>query len=134
MIYFKAKIFPLRQDRDPFFESPESEVPIGTVHVFLQSLAYMVEIDEQLPITDFKGNERGQLKVALMPCSPQGKEITGEFVDQPEELVRTHLSLLLLYKNNIFVLTGWKKFELQSKNSKRFRFAKEIYFGNIFIP
>ncbi len=61
---------------------------IGGVYVYLQSLAYMVELDEQLPITDFKGNERGQLSVAVFPCTPQGKEITGEFVDSPDELVR----------------------------------------------
>lgn len=57
-------------------------------HVYLQSLAYMVEVDEQLPINDLKGNERGQLKVLLVPTNDKGKEIVGEFVDSPEELVR----------------------------------------------
>ncbi len=75
------------QDRDPFYESPDTEVLIGVVHVYLQSLAYMVEVDEQLPITDFKGNERGQLKIVLVPCGEDGREIVGEFVDSPEDLV-----------------------------------------------
>ncbi len=60
---------------------------VGSVNVYLQSLAYMVELEEQLPITDFTGQERGQLSVSLAPCTPQGKEITGEFVDSPRELV-----------------------------------------------
>jgi kinesin family protein 1 len=80
------------QERDPFYEPPESEVLIGGVHAYLRSLAYMVESDEQLPVTDFKGQERGQLSVGLYPCTPQGKEITGEFVDSPQDLVGKNLS------------------------------------------
>uniref|UniRef100_A0A915IDZ8 Kinesin-like KIF1-type domain-containing protein n=1 Tax=Romanomermis culicivorax TaxID=13658 RepID=A0A915IDZ8_ROMCU len=79
------------KSRDPFYDSPDTEVNIGTVYVFLQSLAFMVELDEQMPITDFKGQERGQLRVQLAPCSPQGREIMGEFVDSPEELMGKNL-------------------------------------------
>lgn len=89
----------------------------------------MVEIDEQLPITDTKGNERGQLKVALMPCSPQGKEITGEFVDQPEELARIYFLRIVAADFIIYFYSDRQKFELQSKNSERLWFAEEICFG-----
>ena len=51
------------QDHDPFYEPPDSEMFIGGVQVYLRSLAYMIESEEQMPITDFKGQEKGQLKV-----------------------------------------------------------------------
>lgn len=123
------------QDRDPFYESPDTEVLIGVVHVYLQSLAYMVEVDEQLPITDFKGNERGQLKTILVPCGEDGREIVGEFVDSPEDLVS--LFSLILQKNfhlNEKFLEDWKKFELQSENSERHRIAAKICFKSMQVP
>ena len=47
------------QEQDPFWEDPNTEVLIGTVHVYLQSLAYLIELEETLRISDFKGNEQG---------------------------------------------------------------------------
>lgn len=61
---------------------------MGTVTVFLRSLAYLVEQDEQYPILDVQGTETGQLTVGLTPCNSNGKEILGEFVDEPNELVK----------------------------------------------
>ena len=43
------------QDRDPFMEDPDVDQHIGTVKVWLQSMAYNIEIKEQLEITDYKG-------------------------------------------------------------------------------
>lgn len=60
---------------------------MGSSTVFLQSLAYMVELDEQFPILDFNGTEIGQLAVSLVPCNPSGKEILGEYVENPNEMV-----------------------------------------------
>lgn len=77
----------LPRDKDPFYESTESSVDVGTVSVYLRSLAYMVEQDEQYPITDIQGSEIGQLSVALTPCNANGKEILGEFVEDPNEMV-----------------------------------------------
>ena len=42
------------QERDPFNEDPNAEVLIGSVKVWLQSLAYNIEIQEQLEVTNFK--------------------------------------------------------------------------------
>ena len=36
---------------------------IGYVHVYLQSLGYLIELEENLAITDYKGNEQGYLQV-----------------------------------------------------------------------
>ena len=48
------------QAKDPFWEDPNTDVYIGSVHVYLQSLAYMIELEENLTITDYKGIECGQ--------------------------------------------------------------------------
>ncbi|KAH7700395.1 hypothetical protein AAVH_32485, partial [Aphelenchoides avenae] len=86
----------LPRERDPFYEPPDSSVVIGTATVFLQSLAYMVELDEQVPITDIHGSETGQLSVAMRPCSASGKEILGEFVENPRELVGKNLGFKVM--------------------------------------
>ena len=48
------------QDKDPFWEDPNSEVHLGSVHVYLQSLAYMMELEESLQVTDYRGMEQGE--------------------------------------------------------------------------
>ena len=40
------------------------QVNIGSVQVFLQPVAYMVEMKEQLEITDLKGNKIGVMNVS----------------------------------------------------------------------
>ncbi|KAI6176971.1 Kinesin-like protein [Aphelenchoides bicaudatus] len=90
------------KDKDPFVESPESSIDVGTVTVFLRSLAYLVEQDEQYPILDVQGTETGQLSVALTPCNSNGKEILGEFVDDPKELIGKNLG----FKVKILAATG----------------------------
>jgi len=83
-----------RQERDPFFESVNTEVQIGSTYVYLRSLAFMMEMEELLPISDFKGQEKGSLRVELMPCSVQGKEITEDYVESPGRLVEGFFSLI----------------------------------------
>ena len=79
---------------------------IGSVQVFLQPVAYMVEMKEQLEITDLKGNKIGVMNVRekmelhqfelkmfqleVAPCNKKGREYTeadDKFVDSPDELV-----------------------------------------------
>jgi hypothetical protein len=79
--------------------------------VFLRSLAYLVEQDEQYPILDVQGTEVGQLSVALTPCNSNGKEILGEFVEDPKELVNN--STL-----NRYLCLGWKESRIQSENTR----------------
>ena len=50
----------LPKQKDPFWEDPSTEVMIGTVHVYLQSLAYMIELEEQLRISDYRGSDQGK--------------------------------------------------------------------------
>ena len=58
----------LFKEDDPFWEDPSTEILIGCVHVYLQSLAYMIDMKEKLQITDFKGQNQGkQKKKAYLP-------------------------------------------------------------------
>lgn len=88
--YECGKDWDVDEECDPFLEDPNAEVRIGTVQVYLQPLAYLVEVREQLEIIDFKGEEVGILNVEIIPCSDSGHEYTEDdnvFVDSPEELV-----------------------------------------------
>ena len=55
--YFKFLLF---QEKDPFWEDSDSEILIGSVHLYMTSLAYMVDLEESLAITDFRGNDNGK--------------------------------------------------------------------------
>lgn len=76
-------------EKDPFTESPDAETLIGCVEVSMQSLGYMLDMREQLSITDFRGKEIGYLNVEVVPLNDSGKEITEDddiFIDDPKQL------------------------------------------------
>ena len=78
------------QENDPFEEDPNAEVHVGTVKIWLQSLAYHIDMEEQLQITDYRGSEVGLMNIAIMPCNKKGKEYSEKddvWVDDPAELV-----------------------------------------------
>ncbi|XP_063964719.1 kinesin-like protein KIF28P [Lytechinus pictus] len=82
------KDWDVEQNKDPFWEPPDTEVLIGCVHVYLQSLAYLIEIEELLGIGDFRGMEQGLLQVDIRPCKSDGSHLPDEdFVDDPKELI-----------------------------------------------
>ena len=41
------------REEDPFWEPPE-DVLVGTANVFLQSLAFALDFDDKLSVTDYK--------------------------------------------------------------------------------
>uniref|UniRef100_A0A7M5U6V4 Kinesin-like protein 6 n=2 Tax=Clytia hemisphaerica TaxID=252671 RepID=A0A7M5U6V4_9CNID len=78
----------VEKEKDPFWEPTDTDVLIGKVHVYLQSLAYKIELDENIAITDYKGNEQGQLTVKLEPCTSSGECLDDDdFVEEPKELI-----------------------------------------------
>ncbi|VDD90619.1 unnamed protein product [Enterobius vermicularis] len=88
----------LSKDRDPFYESPNTEFPIASATVFLKSLAFMIEYEHDEDIRDFHGEVLGMLSVALSPCSSSGKEIIGEFLENPYEMVGKNVSFKIKIK------------------------------------
>lgn len=78
------------QDKDPFLEDPKTEVLVGIVQVYLQPLAFLVELKEQLEILDFKGAEIGIINIEIVPCTSDGRELSeldDAYVDTPSELI-----------------------------------------------
>lgn len=53
------------QDRDPFWEPADIELLLGTVHLHLMSIAHKLDVEENLTITNYKGNEMGEFSVSL---------------------------------------------------------------------
>jgi len=79
----------LEDEKDPFTESRDVESLIGCVAVPMQSLGYVLDMREQLSITDYKGKEIGYLNVEVVPLNDKGKEITEDddiFIDDPKQL------------------------------------------------
>src|SRR5699024_1666205 len=78
------------QDQDPFMEDLQGEFLVGTAQLYLQPLAYKVEVKEQLSITDYTGQEIGIINLEVVPCNEQGNEYQEHddvYVDSPQELV-----------------------------------------------
>ncbi|ELU02132.1 hypothetical protein CAPTEDRAFT_196619 [Capitella teleta] len=89
-------------ERDPFYEDPKKEIHIGSVKVWLQSLAYNIEIKEQLEITNFKGQQIGLLNIELIPCDKKGKEYSdtdNQFVEDPSKLIGRDLHYIIKIEN-----------------------------------
>ncbi|XP_038058147.1 kinesin-like protein KIF28P [Patiria miniata] len=96
--YTEGEDWKLPDEKNPFTEPPDQEVLIGTVNVYMQSLAYLIESKEQLDITDYRGKELGLLDVELVPCHKNGKEIKEDddlFIDHPNELVGRDLNFVV---------------------------------------
>ncbi|XP_046565118.1 LOW QUALITY PROTEIN: kinesin-like protein KIF28P [Haliotis rubra] len=85
-----------QKERDPFEDDYEAEFHIGSVKLWLQSLGYLIDIEEQLEVTDFKGQEVGLLNVVVSPCDKKGKPLKEDtYVDNPLELKGKDLSFNL---------------------------------------
>ncbi|XP_013392684.1 kinesin-like protein KIF28P [Lingula anatina] len=96
--YDDGETWDVPPEQDPFYENPEDPVHIGSVKVWLQSLAYLIELKEQLEITDFRGRQMGIFNLEVVPCNKKGKEYTEAddvFVDDPEELVGKDLHFMV---------------------------------------
>jgi hypothetical protein len=48
-----AGVANIPHEEDPFWEPPEDTL-VGTANVFLQSLAYALDFDDKLSVTDYK--------------------------------------------------------------------------------
>ncbi|CAF0889778.1 unnamed protein product [Adineta ricciae] len=77
----------IAKEDDPFWE-PAEDVLIGSANAFVQSLAYLLDFDDEIAIVDHKGLEHGRLTLNISPCLSNGQILTEEhFIDQPEELL-----------------------------------------------
>lgn len=94
----------LPDEKDPFTESRDAETLIGSVEVSIQSLGYMLDMREQLSITDFRGKEIGFLNVEVVPLHESGKEITENddiFIEDPKELEGRKLDFVVRLRSAV---------------------------------
>eukprot|EP00946_MAST-07B_sp_MAST-7B-sp1_P001189 g1189.t1 len=56
------------KDKDPFWDPPEPRL-IGTAVLYLDSLSFLLEIEETTPIIDFKGKQVGELTIEVIALS-----------------------------------------------------------------
>ncbi|TNN19372.1 Kinesin-like protein, partial [Schistosoma japonicum] len=92
--YLNKQLEDYSQECDPFWE-PLEDLFIGIAPAFLRALAYRLDVNEELKIMDFIGDELGTVNVKLIPCSssalPSNNTTSGNtdvaFVEDPRELI-----------------------------------------------
>ena len=92
-------VMKLPQEEDPFWE-PAEDVLIGTANVFLQSLAYALDFDDKLSITDFKVSYLVhilQLKFAKSIYSSGLAFISGDFSCLIQDASQGQLMILAIF-------------------------------------
>ncbi|KAL1769935.1 kinesin KIF28P [Sigmodon hispidus] len=75
------------QEDDPFWD-PVEVVHLGSAHIWLQSLAYCMMLEEQVEFLNCDGLEEAVLHIRITPCSPEG------WAQDEEDMVTDPLELL----------------------------------------
>ena len=74
---------------DPFHESLDTEVHIGTVQFIIQPIAYMVEMKERLEIVNMKSSEVGVMNVSLVYYSGNNSSTSRKFLRNRTYFIHT---------------------------------------------
>ncbi|KAK3726716.1 hypothetical protein RRG08_017023 [Elysia crispata] len=87
------------KEEDPFWEPHTTPVLIGVAHIFMQSIAYLIDMDESMVIMDLKGKDVGHLLIELIPCDAKWNTLKEDvFVDDPKELKNKALNFKFIIK------------------------------------
>jgi hypothetical protein len=121
-IWVEGETIERDQSKDPFWDPPEDYF-LGSVYLYLQSLAYKMEVDETMSITNYQGQEEGRLHVGLSPCDATGRptgDKTTELVFNSQDLLGKRMDLLVKipYARNV----KWVKDDPSRGVSCRFKF------------
>ncbi|MGH0136011.1 UNVERIFIED_CONTAM: hypothetical protein FKN15_001723 [Acipenser sinensis] len=75
------------REKDPFWD-PVDCVHLGSAHVWLQSLAFCIKLEERVEFLNSEGSEEAILQIHLVPCTATG-EVLGEddILIDPTELL-----------------------------------------------
>nr|XP_042701772.1 kinesin-like protein KIF28P [Chrysemys picta bellii] len=75
------------QDHDPFWD-PVEVIHLGSAHIWLQSLAYCMKLEEQTEVLNSEGMEEAILLINIAPCSRDGRAFgEDDMVIDPLELL-----------------------------------------------
>ncbi|XP_046887414.1 kinesin-like protein KIF28P [Hypomesus transpacificus] len=91
-----GEVGPVPRERDPFWD-PVEPLLLGKAHLWLQSLAFRIALDEQLEVLGSEGTEEAILQAQLIPCSPTGLSLSEEdILIDPSELLGRRLDFQLV--------------------------------------
>ncbi|XP_019746414.1 kinesin-like protein KIF28P [Hippocampus comes] len=86
----------LPRDKDPFWD-PVEPLLLGTAHLWLQSLAFRIPVDEQLEVLGSEGSEEAILQAKLIPCTSDGLPLgEDDILIDPSELLGRRLDVQLV--------------------------------------
>ncbi|ROJ78793.1 Kinesin-like protein KIF28P [Anabarilius grahami] len=87
---------PLPRDRDPFWD-PLEPLHLGSAHLWLQSVAFRIPLEEQVEVVGPEGTEEAILQTQLVPCSPMGLPLgEDDILIDPSELLGKRLDFQLV--------------------------------------
>ncbi|XP_036362558.1 kinesin-like protein KIF28P isoform X1 [Octopus sinensis] len=84
----------LPQDKDPFYDDPTTPYLIGSVEIFLKSLAHGIDTKQVSDIIDCSARKVGTIEVHLIPCGEDSKDLIDSeesFFSEPEERLNKNL-------------------------------------------
>ncbi|XP_058485847.1 kinesin-like protein KIF28P [Solea solea] len=86
----------LPRDKDPFWD-PVEPLLLGTAHLWLQSLAFRIPLEEQLEVLGSEGTEEAILQAQLVPCNSTGLPLSeDDILIDPSELLGRRLDFQLV--------------------------------------
>ncbi|XP_068598298.1 kinesin-like protein KIF28P [Brachionichthys hirsutus] len=86
----------LPRDKDPFWD-PVEPLLLGTAHLWLQSLAFRIPLEEQLEVLGSEGTEEAILQAQLLPCNVSGLALGEDnILIDPSELLGRRLDFQLV--------------------------------------
>ncbi|XP_044202118.1 kinesin-like protein KIF28P isoform X1 [Thunnus albacares] len=86
----------LPRDKDPFWD-PMEPLLLGTAHLWLQSLAFRIPLEEQLEVLGSEGTEEAILQAQLVPCTSTGLPLgEDDILIDPSELLGRRLDFQLV--------------------------------------
>uniref|UniRef100_A0A3B4T953 Kinesin-like protein KIF28P n=1 Tax=Seriola dumerili TaxID=41447 RepID=A0A3B4T953_SERDU len=84
------------EDKDPFWD-PVEPLLLGTAHLWLQSLAFRIPLEEQLEVLGSEGTEEAILQAQLVPCNSTGLPLgEDDILIDPSELLGRRLDFQLV--------------------------------------
>ncbi|XP_078503099.1 kinesin-like protein KIF28 [Lissotriton helveticus] len=83
------------KESDPFWD-PIEVIHLGSAHIWLQSLAYGMKLEEQTELLNSEGKEEAILLINIIPCSSSGKPLgEDDIVIDPLELLGRRIDFQL---------------------------------------
>ena len=71
-------------ENDPFWDPPEPQL-IGKALIYMDSLSFLLEIEEGTPVIDFKGKQQGELLCEMIPLKVGNKSLVDDYEEHELE-------------------------------------------------